>query len=258
MAEESSTERSVNSVVICGAVTRRIRKAKNPIERDGDRAHRHDPRRAQGFEERSKGLHGTPLESARRAPHPARIAQFMVTARLIGWSRLALSGDEADRNGLRMATPVGAKSEAFRVTTVRRCSSAVAAMARSSDRLPSLSPRHPTGERLKRPTAKCDRGRHCSSVSSQRVQLVGEAGVSARWRSDAALDLGASNHAQVKLGIRGTESIHDKTLRIGVPLAQFRKDDRIEQIRHRSMSRRFPSRRSKLPSSFGHRQEDAL
>ena len=58
MAAESSTERSVNSVVICGAVTRMIRKAKNPISAMRDRAHRDDPGRAERSEERNEGLHG--------------------------------------------------------------------------------------------------------------------------------------------------------------------------------------------------------
>ncbi len=67
IAEESSTERSVNSGVICGAVTRMIRKAKNAHQREGDGAHRDDPGGTQRSEERYESLHGIPL-NRRGAP----------------------------------------------------------------------------------------------------------------------------------------------------------------------------------------------
>ena len=50
-------------------------------QREGDRAHRDDPRGAQGSEERNESLHGIPL-NRRDGADPARIAQFMVTVRL--------------------------------------------------------------------------------------------------------------------------------------------------------------------------------
>ena len=53
-------------------------------------------------------------------------------------ARLFAYGLRADRGlkGLKTGTPVGSKSDTFRVATVRPCSSAVAEMARSIPLLP--------------------------------------------------------------------------------------------------------------------------
>ena len=67
----------------------------------------------------TRPLHGT-IEKAR-------------SGRKIGARKILCYGFRADRalKGLKTGTPVGSKSETFRVATVRRCSSAVAEMAKS-------------------------------------------------------------------------------------------------------------------------------
>ena len=85
IAAESSTERSVNSGVICGVVIAHDEEGEEADQRERHRGHRRHSRRTQRLQEIDETLHRLcPTRRARdRAPHPARFAQFMVSVRLI-------------------------------------------------------------------------------------------------------------------------------------------------------------------------------
>ena len=111
IAEESSTDRSVNNGTICGVVICIIRNAEEADQRQRDRRHRRHTRRTQRLHKIEETLHwiSYPAGGAKRAPHPARFAQFMVSVRLIPAGR---ARKKSAKNAMQMKS--SAKRPAFR------------------------------------------------------------------------------------------------------------------------------------------------
>src|SRR5215467_6838002 len=81
----SSTERSVNNGTICGVVIRIMRKEKKPIKASVTATIAAIRAAPNDFTKSKKPCTGVsyPAGGAKHAPHPARFAQFKVSARLI-------------------------------------------------------------------------------------------------------------------------------------------------------------------------------
>ena len=149
----------------------------------------------------------------------------------------AVGGVPASPNGSNTSTPAGSKCLVFRLTTVRPCSSAVAAMIRSADSCPRSPDRRPRRRAVGTSTLSTRSPYQVSTRSNQTDSSPGKRRVAVVLSGDAAFDLADGHHAQEHVGwpLRPKPRGRSRVRWVGAK----RTPRGVEQIHHHSTSRSF-------------------